>query len=121
MIEDSPYYSIKTTAMDVNTRLNDLESVVSTLSWNMSAWPDQMLDRMQDNANYTCRSTANSVGPGVSSTTVFTVECELCPLCSTQGSVMPCSSLPSGSHALCFTHKYKLFFTCGCKSRPVLR
>ena len=63
--------------LDPDPRTNDLESVVSTLTWNMSAWPGQMLDRVKDNANYTCRSTANPVGPGVSSTTFFTVECKL--------------------------------------------
>ncbi|XP_043230348.1 hemicentin-2-like isoform X2 [Amphibalanus amphitrite] len=72
--EDSPLYSIKTSTLDPDPRTNDLESVVSTLTWNMSAWPGQMLDRVKDNANYTCRSTANPVGPGVSSTTFFTVE-----------------------------------------------
>ncbi|XP_043230345.1 hemicentin-1-like isoform X2 [Amphibalanus amphitrite] len=70
----NPLYSIKTSTLDPDPRTNDLESVVSTLTWNMSAWPGQMLDRVKDNANYTCRSSSNVVGPGVSSTTFFTVE-----------------------------------------------
>lgn len=55
---------------------SDFESVVSTLIWNMTAWPGGQLDRSVDNANYTCQSTANSVGAGVSSTTYFRVECK---------------------------------------------
>ncbi|XP_037073327.1 titin-like [Pollicipes pollicipes] len=74
VIEDGSYYSIKTGALEPDPRTNDFESVVSTLTWNMTAWPNQTLDRVRDNANYTCRSTSNTVGPGVSSTTLFTVE-----------------------------------------------
>ncbi|XP_037073328.1 hemicentin-1-like [Pollicipes pollicipes] len=74
VIEDGSYYSIKTGALEPDPRTNDFESVVSTLTWNITAWPNQTLDRVRDNANYTCRSTSNTVGLGVSSTTLFTVE-----------------------------------------------
>lgn len=42
----------------------------------MSAWPEEKLDVFKDNANYSCVSTHNSVGPGVRSTTFFGVECK---------------------------------------------
>lgn len=45
-------------------------------NWNMSAWPNEQLDRINDNANYTCQSSSNGVGPGVTSTTLFAVECK---------------------------------------------
>ncbi|KAG8232214.1 hypothetical protein J437_LFUL010516, partial [Ladona fulva] len=74
LLEDgtqSSHYAIRTSILPPDPRTNDFESVVSTLLWNMSAWPNGKLDRVLDNANYTCESTANSVGPGVTSTTFF--------------------------------------------------
>ncbi len=56
--------------------MNDFESVESVLTWHVSAWPGGKLDRVVDSANYTCQSTANSAGPGVTSTTLFKVECK---------------------------------------------
>ncbi|KAK6619008.1 hypothetical protein RUM44_003390 [Polyplax serrata] len=53
---------------------NDFNSIQSTLMWNMNAWPGGQLDRLYDNANYTCQSTGNTVGGGVRSTTFFGVE-----------------------------------------------
>jgi len=44
------------------------------LSWNLASWPQGRLNRYEDNANYSCRSSANSVGPGVHSATHFRVE-----------------------------------------------
>lgn len=41
----------------------------------MTMWPGGVLDRNRDNANYTCQSSENGVGPGVTSLTVFGVEC----------------------------------------------
>lgn len=44
----------------------------------MDKWPAGKLDRIIDNANYTCQSTGNLVSPqGVSSTTYFRVECKI--------------------------------------------
>ncbi|XP_024084206.1 hemicentin-1 isoform X2 [Cimex lectularius] len=57
-----------------DTRTNDFQSVKSTLIWNMTAWPGGVLDRMTDNANYSCESTGNAVGSGVKSTMFFGVE-----------------------------------------------
>ncbi|KAF6214764.1 hypothetical protein GE061_009507 [Apolygus lucorum] len=57
-----------------DTRTNDFQSIHSTLNWNMTAWPKGYLDRMLDNANYTCSSTGNSAGGGVKSTAFFAVE-----------------------------------------------
>ncbi|XP_071450004.1 uncharacterized protein nrm [Hetaerina americana] len=77
LLEDgtqSSLYSIRTSELPPDPRTNDFKSVVSTLLWNMSAWPEGRLDRILDNANYTCESTANAVGPGVTSTTFFGVE-----------------------------------------------
>ena len=60
-----------------NVAKNDFESVVSRLEWNIENWPGRRLDRVIDNANYTCASTGNLVrAEGVSSTTYFRVECK---------------------------------------------
>lgn len=40
----------------------------------MSAWPNEKFDIFRDSANYSCASSNNSVGPGVSSSTFFGVE-----------------------------------------------
>lgn len=42
----------------------------------MAAWPNGRLNRINDTANYTCSSTGNSAGPGVSNTIQFFVECK---------------------------------------------
>lgn len=73
---ESEIYSIKTSTLPPDPTKSDFESVLSTLTWNMTAWPNGVLDRFTDNANYTCQSTSNSVGAGVSSTTYFRVECK---------------------------------------------
>ncbi|XP_075211633.1 neuromusculin isoform X7 [Lycorma delicatula] len=67
-------YTVHNTVVPPDTRTNDFASVHSTLIWNMSAWPGNQLDRIHDNANYTCQSTGNAVGVGVKSTTFFAVE-----------------------------------------------
>lgn len=69
-------YDIKEVVERANPTANIFESVRSTLLWNMSAWPNSQLDRLLDNANYSCHSSGNLVGPGVNSTTTFGVECE---------------------------------------------
>ncbi|ODM99879.1 Hemicentin-1 [Orchesella cincta] len=71
---ESDFYSIKTSTLPPDPAKSDFESVLSTLTWNLTAWPNGQLDRLHDNANYTCQSTSNSVGAGVSSTTYFRVE-----------------------------------------------
>ena len=73
---ESDFYSIKTSTLPPDPAKSDFESVLSTLTWNLTAWPNGQLDRLHDNANYTCQSTSNSVGAGVSSTTYFRVECK---------------------------------------------
>ncbi|CAB3363001.1 Hypothetical predicted protein [Cloeon dipterum] len=67
-------YTVKTNILPPDPRTNDFESVVSTLVWDMKQWPNGELDRIYDNANYTCESSSNEVGPGVKSTTFFGVE-----------------------------------------------
>ena len=63
--------------MAPNVAKNDFESVISRLDWNIANWPGRRLDRIIDNANYTCASSGNLVrAEGVSSTTYFRVECE---------------------------------------------
>jgi hypothetical protein len=58
-------------------QFNQHQSVKSTLSFNMRMWSQAKLDPIVDTANYTCTSTDNVVDNGVSSTTLFTVECKL--------------------------------------------
>ncbi|XP_059487903.1 uncharacterized protein LOC132203822 isoform X4 [Neocloeon triangulifer] len=70
----SSRYTVKTSVLPPDPRTNDFESVVSTLVWDMRQWPNHELDRVHDNANYTCESSATHVGPGVKSTTFFGVE-----------------------------------------------
>ncbi|KAL1124451.1 hypothetical protein AAG570_001077 [Ranatra chinensis] len=67
-------YWVHNSVLPPDPRTNDFESVVSTLVWNMTAWPGGRLDRIADNANYTCHSTGNAVGSGVKSTSFFGVE-----------------------------------------------
>ncbi|KAF4519677.1 hypothetical protein B566_EDAN003927, partial [Ephemera danica] len=67
-------YTVRSSILPPDPRTNDFESAISTLMWNMSVWPNAQLDRIHDNANYTCESSSNVVGPGVKSTTFFGVE-----------------------------------------------
>ncbi|XP_076322359.1 hemicentin-1-like isoform X2 [Tachypleus tridentatus] len=73
-IMDSYLYSIETTVLPEDPASGHFSSLSSTLQWNITAWPTGTLDRDSDNANYTCFSSGNSVGPGVSTSTVFKVE-----------------------------------------------
>lgn len=66
-------YDISSRVIPEEVHLNNLVSIISTLIWKMD---NIELDRHSDNANYTCASTANSIGPGVESHTQFFVECE---------------------------------------------
>lgn len=68
-------YVITETFLPADKAIGDFESVLSTLHFNISAWPEQQLDIHQDNANYSCVSSANSEGSGVRSSTDFHVEC----------------------------------------------
>ncbi|GAB6028135.1 hypothetical protein CHUAL_002351 [Chamberlinius hualienensis] len=74
LIEPSQYYSITWSTLPADPSTDDFQSANSTLTWNLRAWPNGQLDRLHDNANFTCRSTDNVVGPGVSSTAYFRVE-----------------------------------------------
>nr|XP_053643781.1 hemicentin-1-like [Cherax quadricarinatus] len=68
------HYKVRQSAMLPDSSSGDLESVMSVLTWQMDRWPDGVLDRDQDNANYTCTSSSNMAGPGVTSHTYFRVE-----------------------------------------------
>ncbi|CAM1314388.1 nrm (predicted) [Pycnogonum litorale] len=74
-LQDSDMYVIKTSAQTQNEQRNYFESVVTTLYWNLTAWPNGILqESLVDGANFSCVSSDNAVGPGVSSTTLFRVE-----------------------------------------------
>lgn len=73
-LHNDTYYIIRTETIPPNPSSGDLESVRSFLTWRMNRWPEGVLDREQDNANYTCSSTPNVAGPAVSSRTYFRVE-----------------------------------------------
>ena len=75
--DTAEFYTIKKRTLPPDVPKSDFESVASTLTWNLSGWPGGQLDRVHDNANYTCQSTGNTVGSGVSSTTSFRVECNV--------------------------------------------
>jgi hypothetical protein len=70
-LDDSDLYHIHSRVLPQDPMTNDFQSIVSTLAWNMSNWPGGQLDRLHDNANYSCHSTGNNIGIGVSSSTYF--------------------------------------------------
>ncbi|XP_055619524.1 hemicentin-1 isoform X2 [Toxorhynchites rutilus septentrionalis] len=72
--ENDERYYITNTYMPAEPATGDFESAYSVLHFNMSAWPDGILDRIRDSSNYSCVSSNNSAGPGVRSTTYFGVE-----------------------------------------------
>ena len=77
---DDDRYTINFGEKPANYAKNDFESVFSILHFNIDKWPGGKLDRIIDNANYTCQSRSWQVSSlqteGVSSTTYFRVECE---------------------------------------------
>ncbi|CAL4089282.1 unnamed protein product, partial [Meganyctiphanes norvegica] len=68
------HYTIEEKVLPPDTASGDIESIVSILTWNMERWPEVGLDRERDNANFTCTSSPNVAGPGVTSNTYFRVE-----------------------------------------------
>ena len=80
--EDDERYTIEYGERAPNYAKNDFESVFSTLKFNIDRWPGGKLDRIIDNANYTCQSKSWQMTSldteGVSSTTYFRVECKQC-------------------------------------------
>ncbi|XP_017770206.1 PREDICTED: LOW QUALITY PROTEIN: uncharacterized protein LOC108557968 [Nicrophorus vespilloides] len=73
-LHNNPLYYETKANFPPDLRKNDFESVESTLIWNMTAWPGEMLDRTAPNSNYTCQSTPNGIGPGVNSTIEIAVD-----------------------------------------------
>ena len=75
---DDVRYSMSHVEWPENYAKNDFQSVSSTLQFNIENWrTNGQLNRVIDNANYTCQSTGNLVGSeGVSSTTYLRVECK---------------------------------------------
>lgn len=70
-------YYVKNVQHLPNLGADDFESIQSVLVWNLTAWPSGQLDRIADNnVNFTCLSTSNGIGPGVSSSTNFGVLCK---------------------------------------------
>uniref|UniRef100_A0A1I8MZF3 Ig-like domain-containing protein n=2 Tax=Musca domestica TaxID=7370 RepID=A0A1I8MZF3_MUSDO len=67
-------YFVKDKYMDASPATGDFESMLSVLHFNMSNWPNNKFDIEGDNANYTCISTGNAVGPGIKSATYFSIE-----------------------------------------------
>ncbi|XP_067643045.1 uncharacterized protein nrm isoform X2 [Eurosta solidaginis] len=67
-------YFIKEKYVDASPATGDFESMLSVLHFNMSNWPNQKFDIESDSANYTCVSTGNTVGPGIKSSTYFSIE-----------------------------------------------
>ena len=80
LASDDERYTIVKEELPANFATGDFRSINSTLIFNIYKWRSGgRLDRVLDNANYTCQSTGNVVGrDGVKSTTYFRVECECC-------------------------------------------
>ncbi|XP_024944422.1 hemicentin-1 isoform X13 [Cephus cinctus] len=57
-----------------NPNTNDFESIQSILIWKLTEWPGHHLNEFEDNGNFTCVSSGNSIGPGVNSSTLFKVD-----------------------------------------------
>lgn len=68
-------YIIKQTVHQEEFLLNRFLSVVSTLKFNMPVIG--VLNRYEDNANYSCQSNDTSIGPAVESQMKFDVECKM--------------------------------------------
>ncbi|XP_048512815.1 titin isoform X2 [Athalia rosae] len=68
------HYYLSNTIHPPDPRTNDFQSIRSELVWNLTSWPNGELDRNTDNGKFTCKSSGNSIGPGVISTTHFHVE-----------------------------------------------
>lgn len=75
-ISNSELYIVRNKIIPEDVINNKFRSVISYLQFNMTAWPGRRLERDRDRANYTCYTTGNSVGDGISSTMLFLVECE---------------------------------------------
>lgn len=76
----NPRYFVLATDIPADPAVGDFESISSVLHFNVTAWPGGHFDWLKDNANYSCSSSSATDGPGVKSTTLFAVECELCCL-----------------------------------------
>uniref|UniRef100_A0A2P2I4X8 Neural cell adhesion molecule 1-like n=1 Tax=Hirondellea gigas TaxID=1518452 RepID=A0A2P2I4X8_9CRUS len=73
-LQNSTHYKVISSVKNPDPSSGDLESVMSVLEWRMDKWPNRELDREKDNSNYTCVSSSNSAGTGVSSNAYFRVE-----------------------------------------------
>ncbi|XP_051156595.1 hemicentin-1 isoform X3 [Leptopilina boulardi] len=71
---ESKQYYVTNFYRSPDLRTFDFESIQSTLIWNLTAWPNGQLDRLEDNGRFTCESTSNGVGKAVNSNTTFQVE-----------------------------------------------
>ncbi|XP_041564226.1 uncharacterized protein LOC108136874 isoform X9 [Drosophila elegans] len=67
-------YFVKEKYMESSPATGDFESMLSVLHFNISNWPLAKFDIEADNANYTCVSTGNTVGPSIRSRTYFGIE-----------------------------------------------
>ncbi|XP_035226705.1 hemicentin-1-like [Stegodyphus dumicola] len=73
-VTNSELYIIRNRVLPEDHLNNYFRSISSSLQFNMTAWPGRRLERDRDRANYTCFSTPNDVGDGVSSSMLFLVE-----------------------------------------------
>ncbi len=74
--DDDERFEIVETRVDADVAKNDFASLETTLIWRLDSWPEGRLERVVDDANYTCRSQDNAAGEGVESTTYFRVQCK---------------------------------------------
>lgn len=71
-LRDSIVFESKTAVHRPEPKRNLFSSISSVLTWNMSLLPVNSFDY----ATFTCRSSGNEIGAGVSSTMAFRVECK---------------------------------------------
>uniref|UniRef100_T1JN71 Ig-like domain-containing protein n=1 Tax=Strigamia maritima TaxID=126957 RepID=T1JN71_STRMM len=70
----NPLYQMRVEFAGPDYKTNVVGSVISTLFFNLTAWPDGHLRKEVDDASYSCMSSSNGINRGVTSSTKFHVE-----------------------------------------------
>ncbi|KAK2579264.1 hypothetical protein KPH14_008224 [Odynerus spinipes] len=70
----SDRYYLSNAHVPLDYENNHFASIQSNLTWNLTALPGGLLDHIDDDATFTCKTNNNGIGPGVESTTQFHVE-----------------------------------------------
>ncbi|XP_054720922.1 B-cell receptor CD22-like [Uloborus diversus] len=69
-LQDSKFFVQENLSLEEDRKRNLLPSIVGSLSWSPSHLPHSRFD----SSTFSCRSSENTVGPGVNSSTIFRIE-----------------------------------------------